>query len=57
LEGIKFIFTGEMKSLSRSQAQEQVKSLGGIPKESMSRDIDYVVAGDNPGSKLDKAKE
>jgi DNA ligase (NAD+) len=46
-----------MKSLSRSQAQEQVKSLGGIPKESMSRDIDYVVVGDNPGSKLDKAKE
>jgi len=57
LLGLKFIFTGEMNSLSRSEAQEKVKLLGGIPKEFMSRDIDYVVVGENPGSKLEKAKE
>jgi len=57
LLGLKFIFTGEMSSLSRSEAQEKVKLLGGIPKESMSLDIDYVVVGENPGSKLEKAKE
>ncbi len=57
LSGLKFIFTGEMKSMSRSQAQEKVSLLGGIPKESMSKDIDYVIAGENPGSKLDKAKK
>jgi len=57
LAGLKFIFTGELDSLSRGEAQEKVINLGGIPKESMSKDIDYVVVGENPGSKLEKAKE
>lgn len=54
---LKFIFTGELKSMTRAEAQEKVKELGGIVKETMSRDIDYVIVGEHPGNKLEKAKQ
>jgi len=46
-----------MQSMTRDEAQKKVVELGGIAKETMSRDIDYVVVGDHPGSKLEKAKQ
>ncbi len=51
-----FIFTGELESFSRSQAQRVVESLGGKWATSISKNIDYVVVGKNPGSKYQRAK-
>ncbi len=53
----KFVFTGELKDFTRSQAAEKVKAMGGDVSSSVSRNIDFVVVGENPGSKYIKAKE
>jgi DNA ligase (NAD+) len=55
LQGVKFVFTGSLATLTRRQAKELVESLGAIVASSVSREIDYVVAGSDPGSKYDKA--
>ena len=55
LQGLKFIFTGELRTLTRTQAAQKVKELGGEVVASISRTTDYVVAGENPGSKYLKA--
>ncbi|MEA3285297.1 MAG: BRCT domain-containing protein, partial [Synergistota bacterium] len=55
LSGTTFVFTGELKRASRSEAQELVKSMGGKATSSVSGKTSYVVAGESPGSKLDKA--
>jgi len=52
-----FIFTGSLDSLSRNQAQDIVKSLGGTITSSINKKIDFVVIGKDPGSKLKKAEE
>ncbi|MEM4257697.1 MAG: NAD-dependent DNA ligase LigA [Candidatus Thermoplasmatota archaeon] len=57
LQGKRFVFTGGLMSLSRSQASEAVKQLGGIVVSSVGKDVDYVVVGSDPGSKYDKAKK
>ena len=49
------VFTGELNSMTRSQAQELIKRLGGKPTSSVSRRTDFVVVGENPGSKYRKA--
>ncbi|RLD18233.1 MAG: DNA ligase [Caldiserica bacterium] len=56
LKGKIFVFTGELESFTRREAQEIVKKLGGIPSSSVSRNTDFVVVGKNPGSKYEKAK-
>lgn len=55
--GKSFVFTGELDTMSREDAQDMVKSLGGRSSSSVSRKTSFVVAGKNPGSKLGKAKE
>jgi DNA ligase (NAD+) len=55
LEGKKFCFTGTLKTMTRSEAQEKVLSRGGEAVGSVSSRLDYLVAGDEAGSKLDKA--
>lgn len=56
LSGKTFVFTGELSTLTRPQAETLVRQLGGKPSSSVSKATSYVVAGDAPGSKLAKAK-
>jgi DNA ligase (NAD+) len=57
LSGKTFVFTGELKSLSRPEAKERVLGLGAKASESVSKNTDYVVVGEQPGDKYDKAKK
>lgn len=57
LKGKTVVFTGELIGFSRSQAEEIVRKLAGNVSSSVSKNVNFVVAGDNPGSKFDKAKE
>ncbi|MDD2679819.1 MAG: NAD-dependent DNA ligase LigA, partial [Candidatus Omnitrophica bacterium] len=57
LSGKQIVFTGELKGLSRLEAESLVRSLGANAAVSVSRNTDFVVAGDNPGSKYEKAKQ
>lgn len=56
LTGKKFVLTGTLPKLSRDEAKEMIRSAGGLVSESVSKDTDFVLAGENPGSKYDKAK-
>jgi len=56
LAGKTFVFTGELSHRSRDEAGEIVTSHGGKVSSSVSKKTDYVVVGENPGSKYDKAK-
>lgn len=57
LDGKSFVFTGSLEKYSRDEAEEMVRKLGGRPSGSVSKKTDYVVVGDEPGSKFDKAKK
>ncbi|PKN21061.1 MAG: DNA ligase (NAD(+)) LigA [Deltaproteobacteria bacterium HGW-Deltaproteobacteria-6] len=56
LEGKFFVFTGSLESMGRNEAKAIVESLGGIAQASVTGKTSYVVAGGEPGSKLDKAR-
>ncbi|HQG96220.1 MAG TPA: NAD-dependent DNA ligase LigA [Smithellaceae bacterium] len=56
LVGKSFVFTGAMGSMGRNEAKEIVENLGGVVHSSVTKKATYVVAGVDPGSKLDKAK-
>lgn len=57
LTGKTFVFTGELKNYSRAQSEQIVRDLGGNPTSSVSKKTDFVIVGDNPGSKYAKAKK
>jgi len=57
LVGKTFVFTGALKTFQREEARNLVESLGGMTASSISKKVDYVVVGEDPGSKSDKAKE
>jgi len=57
LSGKTFVFTGTLDSYSRSEASKIVESLGGTVLDSVSKKVDYLVVGKDPGSKLEKAKK
>jgi DNA ligase (NAD+) len=57
LAGKTFVFTGTLSSLTRDEARRIVASLGGRVASGVSRQVDYVVAGEGPGRKLDQARE
>jgi DNA ligase (NAD+) len=51
-----FVFSGALKTLSRSEAESHVQALGGKAASAVSKKTDYVVAGEDPGSKYEKAR-
>ena len=56
LKGLSFVVTGSLKNFSREQVKEFIEILGGRVSESVSRKTDYLIVGENPGSKYEKAK-
>lgn len=57
LAGLTLVITGTLPSLSREQARDLIKAHGGKVSDSVSKNTDYVVAGESAGSKLDKARK
>jgi DNA ligase (NAD+) len=57
LAGKTFVLTGTLPTLSRQQARELIEQAGGTVAASVSARTDYLVAGDNPGSKYTKARQ
>lgn len=51
-----FVITGTLKSMSREEAEQKIRDLGGKATNSVSKNTDYLVVGENPGSKLQKAE-
>jgi len=57
LSGLSFIVTGTLSRWSRNEAEGLIKSLGGAAGSSVTKKTDYLVMGEGPGSKLQKAQE
>jgi DNA ligase (NAD+) len=54
-EGLRFVVTGRLESLSRQEAQGRIKELGGAVSSAVSKKTNYLVVGADPGSKYDSA--
>ncbi len=57
LSGQSFIFTGTLEKLTRSEAEEKVKNLGGTISSSVNKKTSYLVVGESPGSKAELASK
>jgi DNA ligase (NAD+) len=57
LAGLSFVITGTLASMPRSRAEELIRQLGGTATDSVIRKTDYLVVGEAPGSKLQKAQQ
>jgi DNA ligase (NAD+) len=55
LSGLTFVFTGRLERFTRPEAEARVVQLGGEAAQDVSKKVSYVVAGDEPGSKVTKA--
>jgi DNA ligase (NAD+) len=56
-QGKQFVLTGSLRTMTREQAKAAIESRGGRVTSSVSKKTDYVVYGDDPGAKLEKARE
>ena len=57
LEGLTFVLTGTLPTLTREDAKAKIEAAGGRVSGSVSKKTHYIVAGEEAGSKLDKARE
>jgi DNA ligase (NAD+) len=57
LQGLSFLFTGTLSKLKRSDAEELVEKNGGIILSGVSSKLNYLIVGEDAGSKLEKAKK
>ncbi len=57
LDGLKFVFTGSLNNYTRSEVKDLVENSGGRAVSAVSSKTDYLVIGDNPGSKYDQAQK
>lgn len=55
LQGKTFVLTGTLSSITRDEAKEQIRVCGGTVTNSISKKTDYLVVGENPGSKVEEA--
>lgn len=56
LSGKVFVLTGTLENMTRNEAKEKIRAAGGSVSSSVSTSTDYLLAGENPGSKYDEAK-
>jgi DNA ligase (NAD+) len=57
LKGLTFVITGTLKNYTRDEAKEVIEQLGGKVTNTVSSKTDYLIVGENPGSKLGKARQ
>ncbi|EKD46651.1 MAG: hypothetical protein ACD_67C00131G0001 [uncultured bacterium] len=57
LHGLVFVLTGELVGFTRDEAKDMIRKRGGSVSSSVSKKTDYVLAGENAGSKLQRARE
>jgi DNA ligase (NAD+) len=57
LSGKTIVLTGTLSSMTRDEAKDKLTALGAKVTSSVSKNTDYVVVGESPGSKLDKARD
>jgi DNA ligase (NAD+) len=57
LLGKTFVLTGGLQTLTRDGAKDRIRALGGDISSSVSKEVDYIVAGSEPGEKYEKAKK
>ncbi|MGR3295464.1 MAG: BRCT domain-containing protein, partial [Candidatus Bathyanammoxibius sp.] len=57
IAGLAFVVTGTLEKYTRSEAEDLIKRMGGRTSSSVSKKTDYLLAGEVPGSKLDKARK
>lgn len=57
LAGKTFVLTGTLSRYTREEASRLIRELGGEVASSVSKKVDYLIVGENPGSKLDRARE
>ena len=57
LDGLSFILTGTLSSLTREAAEERIRALGGQITSGVNKKTSYIIVGEKPGSKLEKAEK
>jgi DNA ligase (NAD+) len=57
LQGKTIVVTGTLDNFTRQQIEQAIRQAGAKPSGSVSKKTDYMLAGENPGSKLDKARD